>query len=141
MMNPLFKISRKCRRVINQAVAYEFPEVAPGWIKYARNPVLQDNEGSIFDPYVRLVENRYIMCVSQRKNHSLAFYESSNGIEWNESSTVLEGLSGSTWEEKVNRASFLQREGRWYLWYTGQSDNRSAIGLAISKDGFKFKRM
>lgn len=141
MMNPLVKISRKCRRILNQTKAFDYPETAVGWKKYEGNPILQDKVGSVFDPYVCRFGNAYIMCVSRRANHSLAFYESSNGIEWKNSYTVLEGLPGNTWEAKVNRATFLKHNGLWYLWYTGQTDNHSAIGLAISEDGHIFKRV
>lgn len=141
MMNPLLKISRKYRRILNQLKAYDYPEAATGWKKYEWNPVLQDHNGSLFDPFVRRMDDGYIMCVSKRANHSLAFYESNNGIEWKRSYTVLERLPESTWEAKVNRACFLRRDGLWYLWYTGQNSNHSAIGLATSEDGHHFMRI
>ena len=135
------RLCRGCVRAFNQLCTYDFPEEGGGWIKYNCNPVLGDAQtGSMFDPFVRIVNNEYVMCVSRRKTHTLEFYRSSNGINWTNPITVLSGIDGSSWETEVNRGSFVLKDGRWYLWYTGQHDGRSCIGLVISEDGMKFKR-
>lgn len=49
--------------------------------------------------------------------------------------------SKGSWEERVNRASVCKIDGKWLMWYTGQSRNNSAIGIATSDDGIRFTRM
>lgn len=54
---------------------------------------------------------------------------------------ALEAGDKGSWEERVNRASVCKIDGKWLMWYTGQSRNNSAIGIATSDDGIRFTRM
>lgn len=135
------RLCRGCIRRFNQLCTYDFAEESGGWIKYSNNPVLGDNQtGSMFDPFVRIINGEYVMCVSKRNTHSLELYRSSDGKNWANPITVLSGINGSSWETEVNRGSFVLRGRQWYLWYTGQHEGKSCIGLAISEDGIEFKR-
>lgn len=135
------RIHRSIQRRINQRCAYDYPEENGGWKKNTQNPVLGDGStGSMFDPFVRFVDNQFVMCVSRRMNHTLEFYYSHDGVRWGERIVVLSGIADSQWESEVNRGCFLLRNGRWYLWYTGQHKGKSNIGLATSDDGKTFHR-
>lgn len=135
-------LKKKKRRLKNQKHVSDYPFQSSGWTKYVNNPVIDYADlGTIFDPFVRVVDDKYIMCVSRRANDSLMLFSSDNGTEWREESTVLYGVNGSKWESSVNRGCFLIKDGIWYLWYTGQSDGKSCIGLATSEDGSNFKRI
>lgn len=139
--NLFFRLKRKVERILNQKTAYDYPEESGGWHKLNENPVLNGKKnGSLFDPFVRKVDGSFIMCISQRSNHSLKFCRSSDGINWDEGIEVLNGLDSSDWETEVNRGCFLIHEKKWMLWYTGQHEGKSSIGLAVSEDGIHFKR-
>lgn len=142
MIRQIFKrIGRVTKKVINQICTYDYPEENGGWKKYVANPVLGDeNTGSMFDPFVRNVEGQYVMCVSRRITHTIEFYHSFDGVHWIDPITVLSGVENSTWETEVNRGTFVIKDGQWYLWYTGQHEGKSSIGLAISDDGKTFTR-
>lgn len=141
MGNIIHKIKRKIERSINQTHVNDFDETSHGWEKYKGNPVLgNEDTGSLFDPFVRRVDSEYVMCVSQRKGNCLMMYVSTDGILWKDGNTVLSGIMGSSWEKRVNRSCFVIRDGVWYLWYTGQNDHESRIGLATSRDGIHFER-
>lgn len=133
---------RKYERYENQKKAYDYQETSGGWRKYKCNPVLgNENTGSMFDPFVRLVDGEYFMCVSKRKNHTLMMYTSLDGITWENECEILRGKQGSSWETSVNRGCFAIKDKKWYLWYTGQHNGNSRIGLAVSEDGKKYNRL
>lgn len=52
---------------------------------------------SVFDPFVYEEDDKFIMVVSERKNHSLVRIESCNGIDWKTPTTLLERIP-NTWE-------------------------------------------
>ncbi len=142
----LRKIGRFCKKKIrryrNQKHISDYPAECGGWKKYKGNPVLGDKEtGTLFDPFIRCVDNRYIMCVSRRRDDCLMFFDSLDGITWENERVILEGIPNSDWETKVNRGCFLIRDNQWYVWYTGQHNGKSRIGLAISRDGRSFSRI
>lgn len=68
-------------------------------------------------------------------------YISTDGTEWEKWKVALEAGDKGSWEERVNRASVCKIDGKWLMWYTGQSRNNSAIGIATSDDGIRFTRM
>lgn len=141
-LNVIRQIVRDTKKRLIQLKAYDFPDVNGGWKKYINNPVLGGISPEVyFDPFVRYIYQNYLMCVSNRISNSIEFYCSPDGIVWNDKVEVLSGISTSYWEKRVNRACFLKKDDIWYLWYTGQSDNKSCIGLAISNDGRKFERI
>lgn len=132
---------KKLRRYINQRHVKDYPDEAGGWTKYQGNPVLGDeNTGTMFDPFVRMVNDRYVMCVSRRRDNCLMLYDSEDGVNWKNGRVILQGNGGSDWETEVNRGCFLIRDGKWYLWYTGQHNGESKIGMAVSDDGIHFSR-
>ena len=50
-------------------------------------------------------------------------------------------LSQNSWDSVFVRDAFIIKKRRqYYMFYTGRMTNGSAIGLAISEDGFKFKK-
>lgn len=122
-------------------MAYRFPETSDGWVKYNGNPVLGDsNTGSMFDPVVRIISNSYVMCVSNRREGTIELWDSYDGITWaNQRQVISKGLRGE-WDETINRGCLCLKDGKWYIWYTGQYDGKSCIGVAISDDGVKYKK-
>lgn len=137
------RVQNSLQRRINQLHAYDYPEESGGWYKYEHNPILgDDNTGSIFDPFVRKVDNKYVMCLSRRANHSIMMFFSEDGFHWNwdRGNEILSGVSDSDWEVRVNRSCFLRKDDIWHLWYTGQCEGKSKIGYAVSEDGIHFVR-
>lgn len=128
-------------RYFNQRHRYDFPSENNGWRKIGKTPVYGDSStGTVFDPYVYIEENKYVMIVSCRKNDSIIRISSKDGVDWSEDFTILSGNRGE-WDERVNRGCLLQFKNKRYLWYTGQKNGVSAIGLAISEDGIHFNRI
>lgn len=115
-----------------------------GWKKYNKDgtQILGDeNTGSLFDPNViRDYDGMYRMYVSWRKNCAIAVSTSNDGINWSELKIVLDKNNESGWEDEVNRATVIMKDGKYYMWYTGQSNNQSKIGYAVSEDGYVWNR-
>ena len=88
-----------------------------------------------------MIEDRYRLFVSERKNSGIICTDSTDGTEWEKWKVALEAGNKGSWEERVNRASVCKIDGKWLMWYTGQSRNNSAIGIATSDDGIRFTRM
>ena len=125
----------------NQKHCYDFPSENNGWKKHGTSPVYGSKDtGSIFDPYVYKEDGDYIMCASERKTGSLIKLQSTDGIKWQRVSIMLSGVP-NTWENIVNRGSVLHKEGKYFMWYTGQNGDSSSIGLAVSADGTSFTRV
>ena len=100
-----------------------------------------ETTASVFDPFVVMIEDRYRLFVSERKNSGIICTDSTDGTEWEKWKVALEAGHKGSWEERVNRASVCEIDGKWLMWYTGQSRNNSAIGIATSDDGIRFTRM
>ena len=114
-------------------------EITENWIKYEYNPVLGNNKtGSLFDPFIFKHEGLYKMYVSWRIKGSIALSLSKDGIKWSEPKIVLNKGNRTSWESIVNRASILRYNDKYYMWYTGQYNDFSKIGLAKSYDGINF---
>lgn len=76
----LSRIGKKITRTINQKHAYDFDGTGIGWNKFENNPVLSDEHGgSLFDPFVRRINGKYMMGVSNRRTKSVELYESVEG--------------------------------------------------------------
>ena len=132
---------RFIKRPINQLHRYDYPPENNGWIKIGEKPVWGDaNTGTMFDPYSYLEDGIIKMVVSDRKKKRIILLESINGISWEKKSDLLAGKEGS-WDYDVNRGCMLYHNNKYYLWYTGQADNKSAIGVCISNDGRTFNRL
>lgn len=113
-----------------------------GWVKYKSNPVLGDEStGSLFDPYVMIdKDGTYRMYVSCREKGAIAVTTSKGGINWSELKIVLDRDTSTGWENIVNRATVVYKDGLYHMWYTGQANGISKIGYATSEDGYKFDR-
>ena len=113
------------------------------WVKYEGNPVLGDpvKLGTCFD--VNVVKGRdakFDMYLSWRPKKSLAVCHSDDGIHWSGPEIVLRPDSTCGWEELVNRACVVRKDGKWY---TGQvmKERASRIGYAVSDDGRTFRKV
>ncbi|MBO7683399.1 MAG: hypothetical protein J6T51_01585 [Kiritimatiellae bacterium] len=120
------------------------------WAKYEGNPVLGDpvKLGTCFD--VNVVKGRdakFDMYFSWRPKKSIAVCSSDDGIHWSKPEIVLRPDSACGWEQIVNRASVVRKDGKWHMWYTGQvlackgRKGTSKIGYAISDDGRVFRKV
>lgn len=142
-MNIIEKIENRIkldvRRALNRRTAYDYPPENDGWIKYG-SPILGGEAGTFYDPFVRRIDNHYIMIVSHRNTKSIVRCDSNDGIHWSNPVSVLKPNKESGWEDRVNRACYWIKDGVWYLWYTGMNEKEAKIGLAVSKDGYSFKR-
>lgn len=117
--------------------------VKSSWKKHEGNPVIgSEATGSVFDPSVIVDEDGlYRMYISWRNKKSIALATSEDGINWSDMQIVLKNDYETGWEDDVNRATVLYKEGMYYMWYTGQARNTSKIGYATSKDGYNFERL
>jgi len=52
------------------------------FIKYENNPVLDENKKDFRDPKVFKYKDHWIMCVAKPHEHQIAFYSSTNLIDW-----------------------------------------------------------
>jgi beta-1,2-mannobiose phosphorylase / 1,2-beta-oligomannan phosphorylase len=110
------------------------------WKKAAENPVLGRELGTIFDVSVLDEDGRFRMWASWRDRKSIVLFESADGIQWKMGAIALGPNLESGWEEDVNRPSVLKANGRYHMWYTGQTKERSSIGYATSADGVSWIR-
>ncbi len=114
------------------------------WIKYDSNPIVGNTStGTMFDPFVMMVGDEYWMYVSARDwgCGSIALCKSHDGIEWSDPVEVFGSTNNTGWEAQVNRACVLYRNGLYYMYYTGQQDGMSRIGIATSCNGEHFERL
>lgn len=141
MASVITRICRKIEYILNKTKRYDFPSTNGEW-KKMKTPVYGDRStGSIFDPYVFYLNGTYRMYVSERKMNGVDVCISKDGIHWKNTGKALDPDSNSGWEDKVNRVSVCCKDGKWYMWYTGQNKVGSQIGFAISQDGYKFNRI
>jgi len=110
-----------------------------GWLKHPASPVLGGDLGTCFDVCLLKEDGFYRMWFSWRPRQSLALVESPDGIHWSAPQIVL-GPTDTGWEDDLNRPVVMRREGRYHLWYTGQTQGRSSIGYATSPDGVDWHR-
>lgn len=116
------------------------------WVKYEGNPVLGDpvKLGTCFDVnVVKGKDAKFDMYFSWRPKKSLAVCSSDDGIHWSEPEIVLRPDSTCGWDELVNRACVVRKDGKWHMWYTGQvmKERASRIGYAVSDDGRTFHKV
>lgn len=128
------RIKRKAQVIIHNFHRYDYEETRDGWEKCL--PVISE-DFSCFDPYLLEDGNSLFIFYSERKNNSIMRIDSSFASNPN---LVLSPIEG-TWESVVNRGCVVKRGSVYYLWYTGQNNEQSSIGLAQSSDGINFKRM
>lgn len=113
--------------------------LAPGWVKFPGNPVLGGDLGVCFDISMIQEKGLFRMWFSWRTKKSIAYTESSDGIHWSE--PVLCLTPAGDWEEKLNRPGVLFHEGKYHMWYTGQTKKNSHLGYATSTDGIHWERV
>lgn len=115
-------------------------ETAGGWVLDPHNPVLGGALGPCFDPFILKQGDRYKMWFSWRRQHAIGYAESPNGYRWSSPRIVLTPDPAVAGQIDVNRSSVLVRDGRYHLWYTGQSVEQSQIYYATSPDGLAWTR-
>lgn len=130
---------RNSEYIQNHAHAYDFPAENNGWKKFGASPVYGEGENIMFDPYCYVEDDTLKMLVSDRKNGALATVTSTDGVQWNDYELLLSGIS-QTWEDIVNRGCMIKHGDTYMLYYTGQHNGESHIGLAMSHDGNNFYR-
>ena len=112
--------------------------------KYGTAPVFGDEStGTVFDAFVRRQKDGKLrMDVSWRPQKALAVTFSDDGIHWSESVITLSVNPDSGWEDRLNRncVLYIPEQQRYLMWYTGQAEGRSYIGVAQSQDGIHFER-
>ncbi len=112
---------------------------SPEWVKSPDNPVLGGDLGVCFDVTLIQEEGVFKMWFSWRTKKSMGYTESKDGVHWSEPQIVL-SPTDSGWEELINRSSVVRHNGRYYMWYTGQTSGNSRIGFATSDDGIHWTR-
>ncbi len=117
-------------------------ETSGGWKKYEGNPVLGGSFGTIFDISVlHDTTNKYEMYCSWRPKRSIALSESTDGLKWSDPVICLPYDDSSGWERDVNRPVVVKKDGKYHMWYTGETDSSSQIGYAVSDDGKHFTKV
>lgn len=124
--------------ILTSAVLYA--DTAGGWVKYPGNPVLGGKLGVCFDVTLLKEGDLYKMWFSWRTKRSMGYTESRDGIHWSEPKVVLSPTE-SGWEELINRSSVVKKDGKYFMWFTGQTRTHSRIGLAVSEDGINWTRV
>ena len=120
----------------------ETPPLDGVWKENSDNPILGNEEtGTLFDPWIlQKDDGTYIMYVSWRREKNIAYATSSDCENWSTLKVALEPAD-SGWENLVNRCSVVFFDDKYYMYYTGQSNGISRIGVAISSDGYSFERI
>jgi predicted GH43/DUF377 family glycosyl hydrolase len=115
-------------------------ETAVGWVKYAGNPVLGGELGTVFDVSLLKEGDTFRMWFSWRPRKSIALVESTDGVHWGEPLIVLGPDEDTDWEADVNRPVVVKRFDGYHMFYTGQARGQSWIGYATSADGTTWAR-
>lgn len=128
------------QRFANQQHRYDYPPENNGWKKMYDSPIYGNEEtGTIFDPQVIEHEGLLLMSVSERKTGSIILLRSYDATHWQKECTLLKPRKYS-WEHVVNRSCLRYVDGQWHLWYTGQHNNRGAIGHLVADSYMHFER-
>lgn len=133
------KVTHRVRRLRNQSYRYDYPISAELGCVLGDPAVLEPKGGTVFDPSIEHYGDVLGIVYSDRDNGSLVEAVSPDGLTWAGFHTLLKGSSESeAWDHLVNRACRVEHEGRQYLWFTGQNDSSSSIGLAIADSRGQF---
>lgn len=115
MSSVFSKVRRKIEYIHNKKATYDYAPQQGGWEKYG-SPVFGDETtASVFDPFVVMIEDRYRLFVSERKNSGIICTDSTDGTEWEKWKVALEAGDKGSWEERVNRASVCKIDGKWLM--------------------------
>jgi len=115
-------------------------ETTAGWVKSPSTPVLGGTLGTCFDVCLLKERDIYRMWFSWRPEKSVAYVESTDGINWGEPVIALSPETATRWEDQVNRPIIAKRLNEYHMWYTGQAQGQSWIGYATSRDGRTWMR-
>lgn len=130
-------ISARRRKALKHV--YDYPPTQDGWEKM-KMPILgSDESGSYFDPYILNDENGDYLYISRRKDHSIVRFDLLPEMRVANEVLTLSGEKDA-WDEIVNRADVIKTSNGYMMWYTGQYNGKSCIGLAQSKDGIHFTK-
>jgi predicted GH43/DUF377 family glycosyl hydrolase len=118
-----------------------------GWRRNRTNPVIGEDVGETYDVCVLPRDDfGYRMYLSWRSKKAIAYTESGNGFGWFPPKIVLSPIAETGWEDDVNRLSVVKKEGKYQMWYSGQTwgtsfnTGTSKIGYAESDDGIRWQR-
>jgi len=120
------------------------------WVKYASNPVLAGVPGTWEDagmdrPCVIKKDNLYYMYYSGIQGHytRIGLAVSRDGQSWSKSSAnpILDVDEGSWDDTFVADCWVMKMSDEYYMWYRGHDGKYSHIGLAISPDGVKWRKI
>ena len=90
MSSVFSKVRRKIEYIHNKKATYDYAPQQGGWEKYG-SPVFGDETtASVFDPFVVMIEDRYRLFVSERKNSGIICTDSTDGTEWEKWKVALE---------------------------------------------------
>jgi predicted GH43/DUF377 family glycosyl hydrolase len=135
------------------SIGYAVSEDGINWCPYERNPVLRPgNPGSFDDGFiwggtVLKLNDEYRMYYGAYSNSrgkwSIGFAGSQDGIHWRKIPEALipAGPPGS-WDQDGPNAPCVMRDssGQYWMWYSGNSQPTTAIGLATSLDGIAWSK-
>lgn len=109
-----------------------------GWVKCGQNPLLGGELGTCFDACVLREDSGYRMWFSWRTQRSIGVTGSPDGIVWAKPKIAMRPVLA--WESMVNRPAVVKTGIGYEMWYTGQDENHSWIGRAVSSDGISWQR-
>lgn len=133
------RIKNQIRRKKALKHVYDYPATSDGWMKNA-NPILGSaKSGSYFDPYVLSCGSKHYVYISRRKDNTVVRFEITDNMQLKNEVVTLSGVK-SSWEEAVNRACVVKVDSAYMMWYTGQFEGKSCIGVASSEDGIHFEK-
>lgn len=136
----VIKAKKIIRRYLNQRVRWQYPPSAPCVSPYPSFVAGGGSEGTVFDPFVVSLDSGYLLYASKRATASIVRMESRDGVSWSDAEEAL-GPNPGFWDSVVNRACVIKGVHGWTMWYTGQNEGRSSIGIARSEDGIRFERI
>jgi len=137
------KIVRKSifilRRIKNQRHRYDYPPTNNEWKKIGQHPIISGTKNnSFFDPFFLQIKGINYLFVSDRGRNAIVRYQLDGFNKAINPVFVLFGIK-DTWLENVNRCSIVKHDDLYFMWFTGQKDDKSNIGLAISSDGIHYE--
>lgn len=131
---------RRIESIENHKFAFDFPAENNGWKKFGEGPIYGFGDNTMFDPYCFIEDSVINMIVSDRAKGSLASVKSTDGVNFTNYKLILSGVP-DTWENIVNRGCIVKCDSTYKLYYTGQNNDKSCIGVAISRDGINYNRI
>lgn len=142
MINKIKYLPRNVNRLFNQRHSNDFSMSVGAAGAVSQCDINEAGVGVLFDPCILRADANYYMYVSDRDNDAIVRLTSADGQSWCDLHTVLSAsISGIEWCQKINRAHVCFHNEKWKMWFTGMTENWSAIGYAESSDGLSFKQV